>query len=51
MKQRVHEHPLFFYIHACKPKAVAIAVNNVIVIFRILLQSVFLFSFSIGLDL
>ena len=47
MKQRVHEHPLFFYIHACKPKAVAIAVNNVIVIFRILLQSVLLFSFSI----
>ena len=32
---------------ACKPKAVAMAVNNVMVILRILLQIVLLFSFSI----
>ena len=34
---------------ACKPKAVAMAVNNVMVIFKILLQIVLLFSFSIVL--
>ena len=32
---------------ACKPKAVAMAVNTVMVIFKILLQIVLLFSFSI----
>ena len=34
---------------ACKPKAVAMAVNNVMVIFKILLQIVLLSSFSIVL--
>ena len=34
---------------ACNPKAVAMAVNNVMVILRILLQIVLLFSFSIVL--
>ena len=48
MKQRVHEHPLFFYIHACKPKAVAMAVSTVMTTLRIL-PHILLFSFSISI--
>ena len=46
MKQRVHKHPLVFYIHACKPKVVTMAVSTVMTTLRILPQTL-LFSFSI----
>ena len=43
---RVHKHPPFFFIHACKPKVVAMAVSTVMTTLRILLHTDF-FSFSI----
>ena len=43
---RFQTHPLSFYTHACMPKAVAKAVSNVMVIFRIFVQML-LFPFSI----
>ena len=43
----IRHHTSNIYTHACMPKAVARAVNNVMVIFRILPQIV-LFSFSIS---
>ena len=49
MKQRVHKHPLVFYIHACKPKAVTMAVSTVMTTLRILPQTL-LFSFSISIN-
>ena len=43
-RMRFQTHPLSFYTHACMPKAVAIAVSNVMVIFRIFVQMLLVFS-------
>ena len=43
-RMRFQTHPLSFYTHACMPKAVAKAVSNVMVIFRIFVQMLLVFS-------